>query len=249
MHYVQPAIKLVAELRLRFHGNHPMRPNRYHHCVLCLIGQWCPNFGTDSREQHSTCIADFMQNQEPGGENPVQDERRVGHGVTDRGPVLEGTYTSYNDPSQRALYPSHALRIVDSIKLNEVHVPVQISALSKMLQKPLDGQVAVTDVQLEQLQQGDIDRDRSFEDPHPRSWMYNPMLRGSARNNRTDYSTEALTKGSYITTNSVQSNLDVHSSRLVSGKAMHHTKGFRPSLAHASEESRTSHMELSLIHI
>ena len=185
----------------------------------------------------------FHVKQEPGGEKPVQDERRDGHGVTDREPVLEGTYTSYKDPSQRALNSSHALRTVDSIKLNEVHVPVQISALSKMLQKPLDGQVEVTDVQLEQMQQGDIDRDRSFEDPHPRSWMYNPMLRGSARNNRSDYFTESLTKGSYITTNSVQSNYTADSILDVSRKAMHHTKGFRPSLAHASEESRTSHME------
>ena len=161
-----------------------------------------PQFWHRVARATSTLYCRFHVNQERQCEKPDTTQRRIGHGRNDQEPVLEGTYTSYNDPSQSALNPSHALRIVDSIKVNEVHVPVQISALSKMLQKPLDGQVAVTDVQLEQLQQGDIDFSFSFEERHPRSGMYNPMLRGSARNNRKDYFTETLIKGSYITTTS-----------------------------------------------
>ena len=148
-----------------------------------------PQFWHRVARATSTLYCRFHVNQERLCEKPDTTQRRVGHGRNDQGPVLEGTYTSYDEPPQRALNPSSALGIVDSIKVNEVHVPVQISALSKMLQKPLDGQVAVTDVQLEQLQQGDIDSDFSFEEQHPRSWMYHPLLRGSARNNRKDYST------------------------------------------------------------
>ena len=51
----------------------------------------------------------FRVDQEHRCENPVQDERRMGHGVTDRGPVLEGTYTS-TGPSQRVPNSSSALR-------------------------------------------------------------------------------------------------------------------------------------------
>ena len=108
-----------------------------------------PQFWHRVARATSTLYCRFHVNQERLCEKPDTTQRRVGHGRNDQGPVLEGTYTSYDEPPQRALNPSSALGIVDSIKVNEVHVPVQISALSKMLQKPLDGQVAVTDVQLE----------------------------------------------------------------------------------------------------
>ena len=94
-----------------------------------------PQFWHRVARATSTLYCRFHVNQERLCEKPDTTQRRVGHGRNDQGPVLEGTYTSYNDPPQRALNPSSALGIVDSIKVNEVHVPVQISALSKMLNR------------------------------------------------------------------------------------------------------------------
>ena len=215
-----------------------------------------PQFWHSVARATSTLYCRFHVNHEHKCEKPDTTQRRMGHGRNDQEHVLEGTYTSDYESSQRALYPSHALRTADSIKVNEVHVPVHISALSKMLQKPLDGQVEVTDAQLEQLQQGDIDLVFSFEEQHPRSWMYNPLLRGSARNNRKDYSTETLIKGSYITANPVQSNynndrghlgrgeqLEIHDYAKLNREAMHHTQEFRPLLAHAVGNPRIPYME------
>ena len=166
MHYVQPAIKLVAELRLRSHGKQSA-----HHATttarLRLTGCHPSSytFGTLMRVIYFPDCP-FHVNQEAKAEKPDTTQRQEGHGRKGQELVLEGTYTT----STREI----AIDGHNSSKEESSVVPVQISALSKMSNNI---QLEVTDAQLEQpRRQGDIDHGIKFLVPEIPFGVSHPVL-------------------------------------------------------------------------